>query len=138
MADGLNGRECAKFTIGGEDIYVPAFNLDTLGVKKNEIRSADIALPIIEFGEIVINVIAYALHESRPELTEEVLRKRCSYPELKGLVDSWFELISVSGFGMGEAEAASPGTGTSTDSPPNSEPEGFVTATHTPSNEPSP
>lgn len=111
------------FVIGGEEIVVPALTLYVLDAKKDALRSLGPDLSMTEYGVLVIEIIAEALKDSRPELTQEELLRHCSWPETLELPARMAELLTVSGFtgsAPGEVEAASPGTGTSTNSPPNS------------------
>ncbi len=118
-------HETAPFVIGGRTIDVPALNLEILLEKRDEIRSLDGDMSVIEYAKVVIDLVA-AL---RPDLDAKMLRQECSFIEARNLIGAWSELLRVSGFGLGEPEAASPGTGTSTSSSPNSEPAASAAAT---------
>lgn len=136
--------DTATFRIGGQDVEVPALTLAVLGRCKDAINGLSPELDFITYSQFVIKILATALKAIRPELTEEFLSENCSVVEMRNLAQSLHTLFEISGFSMGEAEAAgdeatqSLGTGTSTPSPQNSQPQGFVEATSTGSNEPIP
>jgi hypothetical protein len=118
-------KETSSFTIGGQEIAVPVLNLDILDRFKVEVRSLDDrSMDLVDFARITFKVLAASLEDSRPDLTEEALRKACTFPEMRKIPNEWNDLLLASGFGMGEAPAASeasPGIGTSTSLSPNSE-----------------
>lgn len=113
------------FYIGGEEIPVRAIGFvdledDALRVPLDALGPA---LPIQEYRDNVVKIVAFQLRRTRPDLTYDVIRERLLAGEGYELVTKMNELFRASGFRLPEPTATpeeNPGTGTSTDSAPSS------------------
>lgn len=109
--------ESAKFTIGGEEIDVPALCFLDLEELEPKIKKLGPNIPWMEYSHLVLEIVSHQLKVDYAEIAA-----KCTGKEAMLLAVPMNELLQVSGFGApGEAEATmeSPGTGTSTSSSPN-------------------
>jgi len=123
-ADGMIlPRQMVPFVIGGEAIDVPSLRFWDMDELKEQLKAMTPDAHWVEYAGNVLRVVAHQLTDTRPELTFDELKKRCSGGEATALAAAMNELLWASGFPKPpETPAENSGTGTSTGSVPASPP----------------
>lgn len=112
-------QDSVIFTIGGQEIEVPALTLYWLERCQQDIDGLVADAPFITYSGRVLNIVAMVTGKDR-----EALSRAATVPELQQFIPKMQELLLASGFApVGEVEAVTgaDGTGTSIASPPNSQ-----------------
>jgi hypothetical protein len=118
-------RKTVTFRIGEEDIEVPSLRFQDMDDVKESLKVMEPTTYWLDYAGHVLRIVAHQMAPTRPELTFEALRTRCTGGEATVLATQMNELLWASGFprpSENPAEMESPGTGTSTGSVSGSQP----------------
>jgi hypothetical protein len=116
-------RKTVVFRIGEEDLAVPSLRFQDMDDVKESLKLMEPNLYWLDYAGHVLRVVAHQMAPTRPELSFEELRARCTGGEATNLATQMNELLWASGFPRPpETPAESPGTGTSTGAVPASPP----------------
>ena len=116
-------RKTVVFRIGEEDIAVPSLRFQDIDDVKESLKLMEPSTYWLDYAGHVLRVVAHQMAPTRPELSFEELRVRCTGGEATQLATQMNELLWASGFSRPpENPAESPGTGTSTGAVPASPP----------------
>ena len=119
----LPPRKTVPFRIGGEDLAVPSMTFLDMDEVKESMRSMGPDTYWLDYAGHVLRIVAHQMVPTRPELTFEALRERCTGGEAAVLAVQMNELLWASGFPKPpETPAETPGTGTLTGFAPASPP----------------
>lgn len=132
--DGMaNHRETVVFELGGEKLAVPVLTFADCEDLEEAVTALGPELNWLQYARYVIRIVAHQMHPTRPDLTEEVLKRSMLAGE--GLLATQMnELLRRSGFPIPEAAPSpeNPGIGTLTGSAPSSPSEVSAEATPSP------
>ena len=129
-ADGMMlPRKTVVFRIGEEDLAIPSLRFQDMDEVKESIQAMTPDLYWLDYAGHVLRIVAHQIAATRPDLTFDALRARCSGGEATNLATQMNELLWASGFPRPpETPAVNPGTGTSILSAPESPPAASVEA----------
>jgi len=128
-------RKTVVFRIGEEDIAVPSLRFQDMDDVKESLKLMEPSTYWLDYAGHVLRVVAHQMAPTRPELSFEELRARCTGGEATQLATQMNELLWASGFpkppeATPAPEGETPGTGTmSTTTSPGSPSATFVEGT---------
>ena len=107
-------RQTVEFTIGNEKIPVPSLRFWDMDELKNELRAMTPETHWVDYAGMVLKIISHQLESTRPELTFDELKRRCSGGEAVNLAATMNLLLWASGFPKPAETAPASGIGTLT------------------------
>lgn len=107
-------RETCVFRIGGEDLIVPALNLENLESCREDMIALSPQMSGFDYARCVLRILGKVLNIPSDDLIES-----CLAGEITTIPSQMSNLLRISGFDMGEevasvGEPELPGIGTST------------------------